>query len=415
MKKLFFFSMLFLASIVSHAQTTSYGGLIDATGDSGQEGVECTFYGSKTGIAADNVIKARASTFIGYEAGMNSDSPTGVNTFVGWKAGRETTTGYKNTFVGAVAGGDNEGGRENTFIGAAAGGDNVGGYWNVFVGAAAGRLSNGGAAHHNTYIGYQAGFSNLEGANNVFLGNKAGYNELGSNLLYIDNSDTDTPLIYGDFADDILGLNAHVGIGTHTPESVLNIVADNPAITLTNTNGATLQLASAQAAGNYSPFSNDGDQVIRMLGSDNIIFSTSAIEGSNRNFKFASHDSLLMVINDTGKVSIGDVPQTNGNFKLYVKDGILTEKVRVALCPDWPDYVFEEDYDRSSTEEVEEFIKTNKHLPNVPSAKEVGENGIDMAEMDATLLRQIEELWLNVIDLKKENEVLKSEVENLRK
>jgi len=348
--------MLFLASIVSHAQPTSYGNLI--MGNAGKVGANtCSFYGGEAGVAND-------------------------------------TTSYKNTYIGKRAGYTNVYGDENTFVGAGAGHDNKKSK-NVFLGVATGRF-------------------NETGSRNVFLGYQAGYNETGSDRLYIANDSTSRPLIYGDFVDDILGFNARVGIGTHTPESVLNIVADNPAITLTNTNGATLQLASAQAAGNYSPFTNDGDQVIRMLGSDNIIFSTSAIEGSNRNFKFASHDSLLMVINDTGKVSIGDVPQTNGNYKLYVKDGILTEKVRVALCPDWPDYVFEEDYDRSSTEEVEEFIKTNKHLPNVPSAKEVGENGIDMAEMDATLLRQIEELWLHVIDLKKENETLKNEVENLR-
>lgn len=366
--------MLFLASLVAQAQTiTSYGGLVDPLTNAGENGNYSSFFGGYAG---------------------------------------EINTGHKNTFIGFKAGWKNIGGYENTFVGAGAGHDNTG-IKNVFLGSATGRFNTSGG--YNTYLGNRAGFSNATGTRNVFLGNWAGYNEMGSNLLYIDNDSISKPLIYGDFAADILGLNARVGIGTHTPESVLNIVADNPAITLTNTNGATLQLASAQAAGNYSPFSNDGDQVIRMLGSDNIIFSTSAIEGSNRNFKFASHDSLLMVINDTGKVSIGEVPQTNGNYKLYVKDGILTEKVRVALCPDWPDYVFEEDYDRSSTEEVEEFIKTNKHLPNVPSAKEASKNGIDMAEMDATLLRQIEELWLHVIDLKKENEALKTEVEYLKK
>ena len=394
MKKLVFFSMMFLASTLIHAQGTSYGGIVEPGTTSGlSPSPTCSYFGANAG----------------------DSNMTGIrNTFIGVNAGQGNTTGWENTFVGMNAGEDNTTGRENVFIGTAAGGDNMEGRWNVFVGDAAGRRTNGGAAHRNTYIGYQAGLENREGALNVFIGNQAGANEMGSNLLYIENSHIAEPLIYGDFADDILGFNAHVGIGTHTPESALNIVADNPAITLTNTDGATLQLASAQAAGNYSPFSNNGDQVIRMLGSDNIIFSTSAIEGSDRNFKFASHDSLLMVINDTGKVSIGDVPRTNGNYKLYVKDGILTEKVRVELCPDWPDFVFEEDYNRNTTEEVEQFIKTNKHLPNVPSAKEVSKNGIDVAEMDATLLRQIEELWLHVIELKKENEILKNEVENLR-
>ncbi len=116
-----------------------------------------------------------------------------------------------------------------------------------------------------------------------------------------------------------------------------------------------------------------------------------------------------------GNVRIGDV-STPAGYKLYVEDGILAERVRVASKDDpieWADYVFEEDYDLNSTDEVETFIKANKHLPNVPSAKEVGEKGVDIVEMDATLLRQIEELWLHVIELKKENETLKEKVEVL--
>jgi len=102
----------------------------------------------------------------------------------------------------------------------------------------------------------------------------------------------------------------------------------------------------------------------------------------------------------------------NSPYGLYVGKGILTEKVKVAPRDDafWSDYVFEEDYDLNTIEEVEGFIKKNKHLPNVPSAKEVSKKGIDVAEMDATLLRQIEELWLHMIELKKENDALKTEV-----
>ena len=62
---------------------------------------------------------------------------------------------------------------------------------------------------------------------------------------------------------------------------------------------------------------------------------------------------------------------------------------------------------------TEEFVKENKHLPNVPSAQEVSENGIDLIEMDITLLRQVEELWLHVMELKKENETLKNQIKNL--
>lgn len=104
------------------------------------------------------------------------------------------------------------------------------------------------------------------------------------------------------------------------------------------------------------------------------------------------------------------------NYSLYVEDGILTERLKVTQVDstDWTDYVFKDDYDLKSTEEVEEFIKGNKHLPNVPSAQEVSKNGVDIVEMDATLLRQIEELWLHVIELKKENDTLKKDIETLK-
>ncbi len=121
----------------------------------------------------------------------------------------------------------------------------------------------------------------------------------------------------------------------------------------------------------------------------------------------------------SGNIIVG-FPTTPTGYRLYVKDGILTEKVKVATVgtADWADYVFDENYHLNSTKDVEEFIEANQHLPNVPSAKEVNENGFDLAKMDATLLRQIEELWLHVIELNKEKENLQNgltkDIENLQ-
>jgi len=121
-----------------------------------------------------------------------------------------------------------------------------------------------------------------------------------------------------------------------------------------------------------------------------------------------------MRIRADGKVVIGNDNNINtpGDYKLYVDNGILTEKVKVATVnsADWADYVFDEDYKLNSTQEVESFIKENKHLPNVPSAQKVSENGVDMVEMDATLLRQIEELWLHTIKLNKRIQELEDQL-----
>lgn len=115
-----------------------------------------------------------------------------------------------------------------------------------------------------------------------------------------------------------------------------------------------------------------------------------------------------------GKLVIGNITNTPGNYKLYVGSGILSEKVKVATvnAADWADDVFEDNYKLNSLAEVQNHIQKYKHLPNVPSAKEVEKNGVDMVTMDATLLRQIEELWLHVIALQKENTELRTIVLN---
>ena len=104
-----------------------------------------------------------------------------------------------------------------------------------------------------------------------------------------------------------------------------------------------------------------------------------------------------------GKVIIGTLLSTPGSYKLYVSDGILTEKVKVAIktANDWSDKVFNTDYKLSSLTEIETYINKNKHLPGIPSADELMESGLDLGEMDAKLLQKIEELTLHLIRLEK--------------
>jgi len=66
-------------------------------------------------------------------------------------------------------------------------------------------------------------------------------------------------------------------------------------------------------------------------------------------------------------------------------------------------------------DEVDSFIKANKHLPDIPSANEMQQNGLDLGEMQIKILQKVEELTLYVIELKKENEEMKGEIENLKK
>lgn len=90
------------------------------------------------------------------------------------------------------------------FIGRSAGYTNADQSYNTYLGFETG-YNNVGS--QNTFLGSQAGHSMTNGSNNVFVGFKAGYNEAGSNKLYISNSDTITPLIYGEFDNGKVTIN----------------------------------------------------------------------------------------------------------------------------------------------------------------------------------------------------------------
>lgn len=125
---------------------------------------------------------------------------------------------------------------------------------------------------------------------------------------------------------------------------------------------------------------------------------------------------IMTMYKKNGKVVIGEVPVvTSGQYKLYVEDGIITEKIKVANASDavnWADFVFDNNYELPMISEVEEFIKKNRHLPEIPSAEEVAKNGIDVVEIESKLLQKIEELTLYIIQQQKEIEKLKESSHN---
>ncbi|MFQ6601775.1 hypothetical protein [Flavobacterium sp. C3NV] len=102
--------------------------------------------------------------------------------------------------------------------------------------------------------------------------------------------------------------------------------------------------------------------------------------------------------------------------KLTVKGKIHTQEVRVDMAgPLVPDYVFANDYKLKSLQEVEDFIKENKHLPEIPSAKEIEKNGLMLAEMNMSLLKKMEEMTLYMIEQNKKIENLERKIELISK
>lgn len=112
------------------------------------------------------------------------------------------------------------------------------------------------------------------------------------------------------------------------------------------------------------------------------------------------YDGVVGVgMSNTASISTSAV--STYNYKLLVGGTLGARKVRVTLGTNWADYVFADDYKLQPLTEIEKFIKANKHLEGVPTAKEVKDNGVDIGDTQVILLKKIEELTLHLIELNK--------------
>ncbi len=153
-------------------------------------------------------------------------------------------------------------------------------------------------------------------------------------------------------------------------------------------------------------------------GTDRLLFYVGIGGGAKNEMEI--HGKL-----GVGRVGTINMPTTVGGinisaYNLYVEGGILTEELRVRT--DWADYVFAEDYELKSLEEVEAHIDENGYLHNTLSAAEVEAQGIEVGEMTKNQQEKIEELFLHMIDMNKrlkqleeENAALKAKVAELEK
>ncbi|AXT61364.1 shufflon system plasmid conjugative transfer pilus tip adhesin PilV [Aquimarina sp. AD10] len=118
-----------------------------------------------------------------------------------------------------------------------------------------------------------------------------------------------------------------------------------------------------------------------------------------------------LVLRSSGNVGIGT---TAPDSKLTVKGKIHAEEVKIDLSVPAPDYVFKKEYNLLSIAEVQQHIKDNGHLPNIPSAKEMEKNGVELGIMNMKLLEKIEELTLYTIDQEKRLKDQEAEIQNLK-
>ncbi|PWG78070.1 hypothetical protein [Pararcticibacter amylolyticus] len=128
----------------------------------------------------------------------------------------------------------------------------------------------------------------------------------------------------------------------------------------------------------------------------------STVEDMRQNISIGTSGVERIRIVSNGNVGIGI---TNPSDKLSVNGNIRAREIKVENT-NWPDYVFSSAHVKLSLRELETFISSNKHLPEIPSAKEIEKEGVNLSEMNAKLLKKIEELTLYIIEINKKVEGL---------
>lgn len=196
----------------------------------------------------------------------------------------------------------------------------------------------------------------------------------------------------------MVGTNSdRVGINVANPDTY----GGSLVVGAVGTGGNALDLISTSASGWCNQLRFYSASGVRHLITDDRTNNYLLIKTGNG----GGANSILKI---EGKVRIGNQAPNGSwaNYQLGV-DGDLVAKRVVVQTANWADNVFNEDYPLATLEAVDAFIKSNKHLPEVPTEDEVLKNGVDVGSMNRILLQKVEELTLYVIDLKKEINELK--------
>lgn len=235
--------------------------------------------------------------------------------------------------------------------------------------------------------------------------------------------------------------NGQMGIGTTDPAAPLSFASNvGNKISLWGSatgnhygvgiQGSTMQLYTDISSSNISfgyGSSTSFSENVKFLGNGNVHiggYNSWVNAQDNRKINFGDGDYVFLGEQDaddrlvlkagsfdfkTGDVFVGVTDFTKAaGYKLRVNGKIIAEEVRVQLTGAWPDYVFNEGYQKLTIPQLEQYIKNNKHLPNIPSAAEVENNGQHIGELQKKMMEKIEELSLYIIELKKEIDSLKN-------
>jgi len=204
--------------------------------------------------------------------------------------------------------------------------------------------------------------------------------------------------------------NGFVGIGTTYPQTKLDVDISNAgeakSVGIFTNTGISNPVNAPSGGLRFSWYGNNLAEIQMVRGNDKndglgLSFHTSQ---TNSNTTIEA-----MRITSQGQVAIGTTDPKG--YKLAVGGSMVAESVTVKLQSQWPDYVFEEDYQLPTLLDLEAYVKKNKRLPNNPSEQEVAKNGVNVGEMIKLQTLKIEELTLYLIEkdklLRKQEERLK--------
>lgn len=203
----------------------------------------------------------------------------------------------------------------------------------------------------------------------------------------------------------ILHENGYTGIGTDEPQGRLDVHSG-----ATSTDALYVR-ANAVTGGLGGIIHHQSHQYAWQTLAQNTAYENNSslrFHFTNRTDPAEKEKENILVLHSLGRVGVNTASPA---YELDVCGTIRSEEVIVETG--WCDYVFAEDYKLMSLSELETFIQTHHHLPNIPSAGVVEAEGLKVADMVPRMMEKIEEMTLYMIELQKQNDALKTQVENL--